>query len=218
LFISHAKIDGIPMALSLLGLMRRLQRYPAQSGSSGPDYFYDIEDIKPGDQWRKVLEDNASNSVLIALRTDEYEKRYWCRNEYLWAESSLMPVLVVDLRAGQYYDSARLPFDAAPVVKVHDGNLVRVILHALACDLRMLRYQVQLKDLKNGTQFILLPHKPSTYSMNGAAKSLSNASAAGKATQILYPNPALPDEFTESVQPLLGDAEMMSIDQFTGGL
>ncbi len=219
LFLSHAKIDGVPIALSLLGLMRRLSRN-ANNSTNDEDYFYDVEHIKPGDLWRNVLENNAKNSVLIALRTDEYEKRYWCRQEYLWAESNGMPVLVVDLRSGQYYDSARLPFDTAPLVKVHDGNLVRVILHAMAYDLRMLRYQALLNGFSSQYKYIVLPHKPSVYSINGAVSTLEkDASKTEKPGRIVYPNPPLPADYASSIKPILKEnCELLSIDQLMGDL
>jgi len=218
-FLSHAKIDGIPMALSLLGLMRRLQhdRSNATQNTATPksdDYFYDVEHIQPGDDWRKVLEENAKYpAVLIALRTDEYEKRYWCQREYLWAESKGIPILVVDLRSGQYYDSARLPFDTAPMVKVHDGNLVRVILHAMAYDLRKLRYEAQLNCLTDRTSCRILPHKPSIYSLRGVMESFDDK----KHCRIVYPNPVLPEDFLDSAKNLLSNnCELLSIDQVIG--
>ena len=218
LFLSHAKIDGVPIALSLLGLMRRLRNY-SQSQSPGDDYFYDVEHIQHGDKWRDVLEKSAKNSVLIALRTDEYEKRYWCRQEFLWAESYRMPILVVDLRSGQYYDSARLPFDVAPLVKVHDGNLVRVLLLSMAYDLRRLSYQVQLNNLSDNNDYIVLPHKPSVYSIKGAIAWFNKSSNIVGRSRIVYPNPPLPDDYLDSIKPLLPQhCELVRIDQLMGRL
>ena len=196
-FLSHAKIDGVPMAISQVGLMRRLQAASTRSFN----YFYDVEHILPGDDWRKVLEDNAKNAVLIALRTEEYEKRYWCQREYLWAETQRMPILVVDLRAAQYHASARLPFDVAPTVKVHDGNLIRVVLHAIACHVRMLRIQSRIGDDLN--HYEVLAHKPSQYSLYGAIGGLMYRLKANAKATIVYPNPRLPDDYLEAVKPML---------------
>ena len=85
LFISHAKTDGVAMAKSLIGVLRQLQE--ADPDGAGFEYFYDAEHIAPGTVWREVLEAQASGSVLIALRTEAYESRYWCRREFLLAES-----------------------------------------------------------------------------------------------------------------------------------
>ena len=60
------------MALSLTSILRRFHR---ASRDDGFDYFYDVEHIRAGDDWQLTLEDAATQSVLIASRTEEYEKR-----------------------------------------------------------------------------------------------------------------------------------------------
>lgn len=192
LFISHAKTDGLAMARSLIGILRQLQE--AHGGTPGFEYFYDAEHIEPGSVWQEVLEANASEAVLIALRTGAYESRYWCRREFLLAESNGMPILVVDLRTGQYQDSALLPFEVVPCVRVHDGNLVRVVLHAMAVHLRALRVQSAVKP---GLKVKVLPHRPSVYSL----------AAAGTGSvgfdQVAHPGPRVPSAYENAVNPIL---------------
>ncbi len=204
LFISHAKIDGIPMALSLVAMLRRLREAAGSDGSF--EYFYDVEHIPLGARWQKTLEDAATTSLVIALRTDEYENRPWCQLEYLWAESSRMPILVVDLRTEPYHDSARLPFDAAPVVRMHDGNVIRIVLHALASHLRALRIHIQADD-----NCEVLPHKPSIYSLSTACEALDARNVTADA-KVAYPNPRLPADYIGSVRPMLKLASGVEID------
>lgn len=194
LFISHAKIDGIAMAKSLIGLLRLLRE--VDPGQPGFAYFYDDEHIEPGSLWRKVLEAEAGQSILIALRTETYESRFWCRREFLRAERNGMPILVVDLRKEQFHDCAQLPFDVAPTVRVHDGNLIRVILHAMAAHLRALRVQ---SEAPHGVK--ILPHRPSVYSLGELSQR-----AGGKLT-IAYPGPKLSDAYTRAVKPMLTQGE-----------
>ena len=190
LFISHAKIDGIAMAKSLIGLLRLLREVDTRQPSFA--YFYDDEHIEPGSLWREVLETEAGQSILIALRTETYESRYWCRREFLLAERNGMPILVVDLRKEQYHDCALLPFEVAPAVRVHDGNLIRVILHAMAAHLRALRVR---SEAPNGVK--VLPHRPSVYSLEKASRK-----GSGNKT-IAYPGPKLSNAYTHAVEPLL---------------
>ena len=190
LFISHAKTDGLIMARSLIGVLRQLQE--AGGRNAGFEYFYDAEHLEPGSVWREVLEAQSRDSVLIALRTEAYESRYWCRREFLLAESNGMPIIAVDLRKEQYHDSALLPFEVVPCVRVHDGNLVRVVLHAMGAHLRALRVQSGMAaDVK------VLPHRPSVYSLAGAGH---NAVRHGK---IAHPGPKVPVEYEKAVQPML---------------
>lgn len=189
-FISHAKTDGLAMARSLIGVLRQLQE--AAGSVAGFEYFYDAEHIPAGSLWQDILNAAAERSILIALRSEAYESRYWCRREFLRAESSGMPILAVDLRKEQYHDSGLLPFDVVPSVRVHDGNLIRIVLHAMGVHLRALRVQYQWPDVK------VLPHRPSVYS-------LGRHVAAG--TVIAYPGPKAPQAFCRAVAPILRSAD-----------
>ena len=190
MFISHAKTDGVAMAKSMIGVLRQLQE--ADPGGAGFEYFYDAEHIAPGTVWREVLEAQAMTSVLIALRTEAYESRYWCRREFLLAESSGMPIIAVDLRREQYHASALLPFDVVPSVRVHDGNLIRVVLHAMGAHLKALRVA---SGAASNTK--VLPHRPSVYALGGAVR-------AGTGFKLIaHPAPRVPDAYDRAVQPIL---------------
>ena len=205
LFISHAKIDGVAMAKSLIAILRQLQE--VDGDRLGFAYFYDDEHLDPGMVWREVLNAEAKQSVLIALRTEGYESRYWCRREFLSAECNGMPIIAVDLRKAQYHDFALLPFDLVPTVRVHDGNIIRVVLHAMATHLRALRVRNQAPA---GVR--VLPHRPSVYSLDGARQAASR--------KIAYPGPRLPDAYKRAVQPILAKGrprmELVTFDDLEG--
>lgn len=207
LFISHAKTDGVAMARSLIGLLRQLREVDGKQ--PGFSYFYDHEHITPGSLWREVLETEAGQSILIALRTEAYENRYWCRREFLLAERSGMPILVVDLRKNQFHDCSLLPFDVVPSVRVHDGNLIRVVLHAMAAHLRTLRVR---SEAPKGTK--VLPHRPSVYSLECRSRMASGN------RKIAYPGPKLSDVYMEAVAPMLTrgkfPVELVTFDELEG--
>ena len=186
LFISHGKVDGLAMAKSLIGVLRQLQQEAGDT--AGFEYFYDAEHLEPGSMWAEVLDAQAGNAILVALRTEAYESRHWCRREFLAAESNGMPIVAVDLRKEQFHDSALLPFDAVPTVRLHDGNLIRVILHAMGTHLRALGVQSQAPDIK------VLPHRPTLYSLAGPASD---------GETIAYPGPRVADSYRDALEPLL---------------
>lgn len=202
LFISHAKIDGVAMAKSLIAILRQLREVEGEETLEF-EYFYDDEHLKPGMVWREILDAKAKQSVLIVLRTEGYESRYWCRREYLSAERNGMPIIVVDLRKAQYHGCALLPFDLVPAVRVHDGNIIRVVLHAMAAHLRVLRVRSQAP-----AGIRVLPHRPSVYSLDGARQAASR--------KVAYPGPRLPDAYRLAVQPILAKGkpqmELMTFD------
>ena len=213
-FISHAKREGVPLALSLVGIFRQLRA--AHPNAPGFDYFYDVDHIRAGDVWPEVTEEAAKRCLLVVLRTDGYEARDWCRREYLWAEANRMPILVIDMRTESSHDGSLLPFDVAPTVRVHDGNVVRVVLHALATHLRALRIRRIAPP-----HCEVLPHKPTVYSLAGAREALVSRAAAGVPT-IAYPNPPLPAEFEDTVQPMLATGDdayipLVTYDQIDDG-
>ena len=190
-FISHAKTDGLAMARSLIGVLRQLRE--AAGDAAGFEYFYDAEHIPARTHWQDALNAAAGRSILIALRSEAYESRYWCRREFLHAECNGMPIVAVDLRKAQYHDSSMLPFDAVPNVRVHDGNLIRVVLHAMAAHLRALRVQHQSPGAK------VLPHRPTVYSLAGPV-------CAGAAL-IAYPAPKISEAYRQAVIRILSSAQ-----------
>lgn len=128
LFISHAKLDGLPLAQSF--------KYQL-SDFHGLERFYDADNILPGSNWRKVLRNGVQNAVVVALRTDVYDERVWCVQELDWAEDYGCPVIIVEARTHLVRPRESLPVGGAPSVQVPDGNLLRVLQSALREALRV---------------------------------------------------------------------------------
>lgn len=89
LFFSHAKQDGVPLAR---GARMWLERLPGFSG------FYDTEDLDLAGDWRAQLPSVVAESILVVFRTEEFDGRYWCRQEVLWADEHHRPLVCVDAR------------------------------------------------------------------------------------------------------------------------
>lgn len=129
LFISHAKADGVFFADALNSAVRQVPELSA---------WYDAEDIPSGSVWRKQLQDNASQSVFIAIRTESYSQRQACVDEFHWALANGVPIVVVDALLRPDIAPAALPFAAMPTVRVPDGNTHRVLVAALREHIRVL--------------------------------------------------------------------------------
>ena len=139
LFVSHAKLDGAPIALALksqIESLRFLQR------------FYDAQNILPGERWQQALQEGVQTSVLVVLRTDIYEQRSWCVQELEWAEQFGGPAVVVDLRNSLAMPREALPVAGMSTVKIHDGNLVRILNEAMreALRVRLFERSIQLLE------------------------------------------------------------------------
>lgn len=138
LFISHAKMDGLPVALSIKAQLDSLRWL---------SNFYDARDILPGSQWRRVLERNVQESAIIILRTETYEQRPWCLQEVDWADQFGAPAVVVDLRSRTLFPREVLPIADMTTVRIPDGNLMRILNATMREAMRIRLFQASVELL-----------------------------------------------------------------------
>lgn len=187
LFISHAKIDGLPLAHALkheIATMSWLEK------------FYDADDLPAGSDWQKGLEDGVGSSLLVMLRTDAYDSRPWCQREVLWAEEYAVPSVLVDARTVLGAAGGRLPFETAPWVRIPDGNLFRILFAAIREGLRFLlfaRRVVAMKsrgDVPTSGTLVVFSSQPSMAALVRASSALASKGASTNA-MIIYPDPPM---------------------------
>ncbi|WP_155773920.1 TIR domain-containing protein [Rhodovulum sp. MB263] len=58
--------------------------------------YFDASDLQPGSDWDAELRGNASQSAMLAIRTDLYASRSWCQREIALAKTNGMPVIMMD--------------------------------------------------------------------------------------------------------------------------
>ena len=88
-FISHSKhdADGRAVARGIRGWIHE----------HGPvDSFFDVHDIPPGLSFEDVLLHYVGTSAMVAVHTDTYSSREWCRREVIEAKRRCAPMVVVD--------------------------------------------------------------------------------------------------------------------------
>lgn len=113
LFISHAKMDGLPLAHALKHQIEQLKWLEG---------FYDVDDLPAGCDWQKELERGVGSSLIVMLRTEVYDSRPWCKQEVLWADEYATPAVLVDARTGLNHPAGVLPFDRVPIARIPDGK------------------------------------------------------------------------------------------------
>jgi hypothetical protein len=175
IFLSHAKIDvgkhpGV--VNSLLEYLRAKQ--PEKT-------WFDSGDIASGSPFASAIERGVSDSALLAVVTDSYSSRSWCRREVLFAKRFQRPFVIVD--ALQEREVRRFPYAGnAPVIRWRDepreavDSLLRETLrHAYAEE--MLRQRARPGDdiLPSGPELLTVVHR-------------------AKTTPVLYPDPPLGTE------------------------
>jgi hypothetical protein len=156
LFLSHAKADGLFFARALREAISVVPEL---------ECFYDDDELDSGATWQQKLESAASQGVLIALRTPNYEQRRACRSEFETALRHGVPIVVVDALSTELVNGpSHLPFSAMPTVRIVDGNTHRVISAALREHLRLLLMQAIAREnvlVEDDTQIRVWPRFPS---------------------------------------------------------
>ena len=175
IFLSHAKIDvgkqpGV--VNSLLDYLKAKQ--PEKT-------WFDSGDIASGSRFAKAIEDGVTDSALLAVVTDAYSSRSWCRREILFAKRYQRPFVIVD--ALQEREIRRFPYAGnAPVLRwrddprdVVDSLLRETLRHAYAEE--MLRQRARPGDdiVPSGPELVTVVHRD-------------------KAKPLLYPDPPLGTE------------------------
>jgi hypothetical protein len=187
LFISHAKMDGLPLAHALKRQIEALRWL---------EDFYDVDDLPAGCDWQLELEKGVGSSLVIMLRTDEYDGRPWCQQEVLWADEYATPAVLVEARTTLNQPAGTLPFDRVPTVRIPDGNLVRILFIALREGLRFLIFLARVEQLKKDRTLPdpvvlrVFSFSPGMSALLRACNALADSSEPPAAPRIiLYPDP-----------------------------
>lgn len=201
IFISHAKMDGLPLALALRHQISEIKWLSK---------FYDADDLPAGCDWQKELENCVGSSLIVMLRTEEYDGRYWCQQEVLWADEYATPAVLVDARTGLNHPAGSLPFDRVPTVRIPDGNLLRVLYLALRESLRFLHFTRKVEEMKRSgglptpVELRAFSFQPSMSALLRACNALTlSKEPATTPRLILYPDPTLRAGVYEAAEALV---------------
>ena len=117
-FISHSKHDGDGESVAL-GIREWLHmRSPLGS-------FFDVYDLPPGLSFAEVLLHKIGACAVMAVHTDSYSSREWCRREVIEAKRRLAPMIVVD--CVRDIDPRSIPYlGNVPVVRMEPGRTDRM--------------------------------------------------------------------------------------------
>jgi hypothetical protein len=133
LFISHAKIDGLDVATRIKKFTE--EYLPLKT-------FFDANDITVGYDFESEIEDYIKEAVVIAVQTDKYSSREWCRREILLAKKSNRPIVILNcLKEGE---TRSFPY-MANVLTVHflpmDETVWMRLMAAVMKETLRLKYQ-----------------------------------------------------------------------------
>lgn len=185
LFISHAKEDGLDLALSFRDHIYSNTKLKA---------FFDANDIADGHHFEKEIKANIDNSAFVIFNTDAYADREWCRREIIIAKRYRCPIIsVIDLKKGE---KRSFPYSGNFPTIIWDDNFEDVINLILAQVLSdkynelYLKSIVKMYDLEKNYSCIILPKAPELFNYIDI-ENFKQENKEVKPFVILYPDPPI---------------------------
>lgn len=178
IFLSHTKMD-------LESEPRVVKTLLAHLTANQPEKtWFDSGDISTGSRFGAAIEKGVADTALLAVVTDSYSSRSWCRREVLLAKHYQRPVVIVD--AVQEREIRRFPYSGnTPVIRwkgqpqdVVDLLLREALRHAYAEESLNLRKREGDVILPAGPELVTIVHRD-------------------RDQRVLYPDPPLGPEELE---------------------
>jgi len=127
-FLSHAKVDGEVFAAKLRDWLR---------ANSGLDSFFDASDIPPGTDFEEVIKAHVRNAAFLAIQSDVYSSRVWCRRELLLAKRYQVPILIIN--ALDRGEARSFPYSGNSPTMRWDGDMAPIV-EKLLLEVLLYRY------------------------------------------------------------------------------
>ena len=211
LFISHAKLDGADDAVRI--------RQRLDATDFGIEPFVDANDLTGGELFTEELEAEIADSTLLAIQTDAYGSRPFCRWEILRAKFHRRPIYIVHrLKQGEV---RVFPYGGnAPLMVVNDLNqdtIDRILLAAMTVVLRGLVWRRQADIVIASKQLqdtITLARPPELVDL----AHIKMRTDAPSPRMIVYPDPPLSDEERGLIPALNLGIEVISLSELKARL
>ena len=188
IFLSHAKEDGLGITTAVRRHLHEVARL---------DDFFDAADIPDGTRFAEFITESAGTlHALLAVQSDTYASREWCRLEILEAKRRHVPIVV--LAAVQTGENRSFPYlGNVPVVRWRGKSSIRSVVQSLLQEVLRARYFPRRVDVIS--RYHGLNPVEQVYSsppeLLTALSYVSEATAAGRAVgRYLYPDPPLGTE------------------------
>lgn len=185
-FLSHSKHDNSGSRIAC-AVRDRIHGHHALAS------FLDVHDIPAGLRLQKVLLQQVRSSAVVAIHTDSYSSREWCRREVIEAKLCNAPLVVANCISN--LDDRSFPYIGnVPVIRLEDVEEERIDF--LICRLldEVLKdflwcCQVELHSPAAAPSVMFMPRPPELISLVNLPSMLEEADAV-----IVYPGPPLSSE------------------------
>lgn len=206
-FLSHSKHDddGVEIALKF--------RKFVQDG--GYDAFFDVFDIPIGLRFNKVLLEKVKVSAVVAIHTDSYSTREWCRREMIQAKMFHVPLVVANCMKD--VDERGFPYMAnVPIVRIdpEKRDRIDVVLSRLMDEVLkdfLWRCRVTILSEAAGKSSSFLPRPPELIVLT-AMKATDS-----KPDTLIYPDPPIGAEELKLFELAAPGLKLLSATEWLAG-
>lgn len=207
-FLSHSKHDGE-------GLAQEIRDWLHQS--SGLSSFFDVLDIPAGTHFSDVLDLEVKRSALVAVHTDSYSSREWCRREVIEAKRWNVPMIVVnfmrdvDERGFPYMGNVPIvrmdPNRTAPNKTARIEKVIGYLLDEVFKDF-LWRCRIELTGGSN-SDVLFMPRLPELISLANLPARTDVADP-----MIVYPDPPLGAEEEQLFEKIAPHVRLRNLTQW----
>ena len=208
IFLSHSKHDSNGSAIALL-----VQDFLKNASFSG---FFDVFDIPAGLRFNKVILQKVRVSAFVAIHTDSYSSREWCRREIIEAKRYNVPLVVANCLDD--VDERGFPYMAnVPIVRMDpklrdriDVVVCRLMDEVLKDFLWQAWTRIVGKVADSRTAFI--PRPPELIVLATLKQRMPDAHT------LVYPDPPIGAEEIELFATAAPSVRLLSVTQWLAGL
>lgn len=204
-FLSHSKRDDDGERIAKV--IRR-----ALFDGDGLSSFFDVHDIAPGLPFDKVILNQVRVSAVVAIHTDSFSSREWCRREIIEAKRASVPLVIANCLTDR--DERGFPYMGnVPVVRMDPARVDRIedvigrLLDEVLKDF-LWRCRVELVREAAGRHVRFLPHPPELISLAGLDR------VGADRTVLVYPDPPLGSEEQRLFEEIAPDVRLRSLTEW----
>ncbi len=212
IFLSHSKHDdvGVPIATLI-----REHLFRGVAGTLAT--FFDVHEIAAGVPFDKVLLHKLRVSAVVAIHTDSYSSREWCRREIIEAKRWSVPLVVANCLTD--LDERSFPYMGnVPLVRLDPKRpaarvdyVVSLLLDEVLKDL-LWRCRVELSKAGAGPDTLFLPRPPELIALARLREQVSDEGL------LVYPDPPLGEEEKRLFEAVAPTVRLRSMTQWLSEL
>lgn len=209
IFLSHSKHDNAGEQIAY----RIRDRLHAGHGLAS---FFDVHDIPAGLRFQKVLLQQVRVSAMVAIHTDTYSSREWCRREVIEAKRHNVPLVVANSITD--LDERGFPYMGnVPVVRLDpDGvDRIEVVIARLLDEVLkdfLWRCRIAISAETSDSSVVFIPRPPELITL----ASLPSEEVL-PAPVIVYPDPPISAEEERLFAEIAPRVQLRSLTEWLSG-